>query len=496
MKTSDVPVIEMRGIHKFFAGVHALKGVSFDLYPGEIHALVGENGAGKSTLIKIMSGVYDASDGEYFIDGKPADIKQPNDSIEKGIGVIYQELNSAKYLSVAENVFFGRLPSRHGRILWSRLYKDTEKYLRDVNLNVSPRMKVQFLSVAQQQLVEIAKALSLNAKVIVMDEPTSALSPKEIECLFEVIRNLASQGVAIVYVSHKLEEIFALADRITVFRDGAVIDTVAKTDVTPEQLIEMMVGRKMTDMFPPRTRVPGEIMLEVNGLSSDEVTNLSFNVRKGEIVGFSGLMGAGRTEMTRVLFGIDRRTEGTALLDKKPIPPNSPTEARKMGIGLVTENRRDEGLLPVLSVKKNLTVATLEQITGKLFHIQRGKELAEVTKMVDQLSIKTPSLDQLISKLSGGNQQKVLLGRWLLKENLKLLIVDEPTRGIDIGAKAEIYSILDELAKKGLSVLIISSELPEILGMCDRIYVMKEGRISGEFTAEEANEKVLLTSAI
>lgn len=496
MNTTGTPIIDIRDMHKYFAGVHALKGVSFNLYPGEVHALVGENGAGKSTLIKIMSGVYDSTEGIYMINGEPANIHGPNDAIEKGIGVIYQELNSAKYLSVAENIFFGRLPTKYGRVLWKQLYKDTIRYLDMVNLFVSPSMKVQYLSVAQQQLVEIAKAISLDAKVIVMDEPTSALSPKEIESLFSVIRSLTARGVAIIYVSHKLDEIFTVADRITVFRDGAVIDTVDKSEVDEARLIEMMVGRKMSDMFPPKNRTPGEIMLDVQHLSSDNVTDLTFNVRRGEIVGFSGLMGAGRTEMTRALFGIDKRSEGTVLLDGVPLKKDSPVAARKAGIGLVTENRRDEGLLPVLSVRKNITIASLEQITGKLLHIRSRTELEEVNRMVDALSIKTPSLEQLISKLSGGNQQKVLLARWLVKENLKLLVIDEPTRGIDVGAKSEIYAILDKLAKNGLSVLMVSSELPEILGMCDRIYVMKEGRITGEFTAEEANETVLLTRSI
>jgi len=493
---SNVPVIQMQDIHKYFAGVHALKGVNFDLYAGEIHCLVGENGAGKSTMIKIMSGVHDASSGNYLIDGKPSGIETPNDAINRGIGVIYQELNSAKYLSVAENIFFGRLPTKRGRVLWKKLNEETKKYLDMVGLNVPPSMKVQFLSVAQQQLVEIAKAISLNARVIVMDEPTSALSPKEIESLFKVVRELTAKGVAIIYISHKLDEIFELADRITVFRDGAVIDTVNAKDVNQEKLIEMMVGRKMSDMFPPKERVPGEVVLNVENMSSDYVTDLNFTVRKGEIVGFSGLMGAGRTEMTRALFGIDARSGGTATLNGKPIPAASPVAARKMGIGLVSENRRDEGILPILSVRKNMTIASLEQISGPAMNILGKKELDEVNKVVDMLSIKTPSLDQYISKLSGGNQQKVLLGRWLVKENLKLLIVDEPTRGIDVGAKAEIYSILDQLAKEGLSILMVSSELTEILGMCDRIYVMKEGRITGEFTADEANEKVLLTKAI
>ena len=489
------PIIEMCGIHKYFPGVHALKGVSFDLYPGEVHALVGENGAGKSTLIKLMSGVYTLDEGAYRFNSSPNRICSPIDAIQRGLSVIYQELNLVASLSVAENIFFGRLPSSGGRVLWKKLFEETRKYLDMVGLNIKPGTKVQYLSVAQQQLVEIAKAISLNAKVIVMDEPTSALSPNEIQYLFNVIRQLQAQGVAVVYVSHKLEEVFTLADRITVLRDGAAVVTVAARSVDQAALIEMMVGRKLIDMFPPKNRTPGNVLLDVQGLSSEKVTNLSFTVRAGEIVGFSGLMGAGRTEMTRALFGIDRRTGGTVTLDGKPIEKDSPVAARRAGLGLVTENRKEEGILSPLSVKKNISIVALDQVS-KLLHINRRKENEEVGKIARTLAIKTPSVDQLISKLSGGNQQKVLLARWLIKHNLRLLIIDEPTRGIDVGAKAEIYEILNNLARKGLSILIVSSEMPEILGMCDRIYVMKGGRITGEFQAEEADEKALLARAI
>jgi ABC-type sugar transport system ATPase subunit len=489
------PIIEMCGIHKYFPGVHALKGVSFDLYPGEVHALVGENGAGKSTLIKLMSGVYTLDEGAYRFNNSPTRICSPNDAIQRGLSVIYQELNLVASLSVAENIFFGRLPARGGRVLWKRLFEDTKKYLGMVGLDIKPGMKVQHLSVAQQQLVEIAKSISLNAKVIVMDEPTSALSPKEIQYLFNVIRQLQAQGVAVVYVSHKLEEVFAVADRITVLRDGAAVGTVAAQSVDQAALIEMMVGRKLTDMFPPRDRTPGGVLLDVQRLSSEKVTDLTFTVRAGEIVGFSGLMGAGRTEMTRALFGIDRRTGGAVTLGGRPIPKDSPVAARKVGLGLVTENRKEEGILPTLSVKKNISIVALDQV-ARFLHINRRKEIEEVRQISAAIEVKTPSIDQLISKLSGGNQQKVLLARWLIKKNLKLLIIDEPTRGIDVGAKAEIYEILNNLARGGLSILIVSSEMPEILGLCDRIYVMKGGRITGEFAAAEADEKSLLAKAI
>jgi ABC-type sugar transport system ATPase subunit len=328
-----------------------------------------------------------------------------------------------------------------------------------------------------------------------MDEPTSALSPKEVGGLFEVIKKLKLNNVAIMYVSHKLEEIFEIADRVSVFRDGSNIGTMLTGEVDQQKLIEMMVGRKLTDMFPVQNRIPGEVMLDVKGLSTDKVTDLNFYVRKGEIVGFSGLMGAGRSEMTMGLFGADKRTSGTVSLGNKNILKDSTAAAHAAGMGLVTENRKTQGLFPNLSVKMNMTIASLDQFS-KLAHIISSREETGTSEQVNKLSIRTPSIHQLITKLSGGNQQKVLLSRWLLKNNLKLLIIDEPTRGIDVGAKAEIYSLMDILAKQGLGILMVSSELQEILGMCDRIYVMKNGKITGEFNREEASETVLLSKAI
>lgn len=489
------PIIEIKGMHKIFPGVHALKGVDLTLYPGEVHALVGENGAGKSTLIKIISGVHDYTRGEYYINGELQQIKEPMEAIAKGISVIYQELNLVPTLSIGENVFFGRLPAKNGRVLWKQLYEDTRKYLEMVGLFVDPEMKLQYLSVAQQQLVEIAKAISLDAKVIIMDEPTSALSPKEIESLFKVVQWLKSRGVAILYVSHKLDEIFALSSKITIFRDGASVGTVLTEDIDQQGLIERMVGRKMSDMFPNKNPQIGETILNVEHMSSEKIQDLSFYVRKGEIVGFSGLMGAGRTEMTRALFGIDRRTSGKVVLDGKELPNFDPAAACKSGMGYLVENRKDFGILPQLSIAKNMTISSLEQIS-KFGHVNQKKEKQDVQKLIEDIHIKTPSMEQLISKLSGGNQQKVLLARWLIKENLKLLIIDEPTRGIDVGAKAEIYSLMNQLASQGLAILMVSSELPEILGMCDRVYVMKEGKITGEFDRAEASETTLLSKAI
>lgn len=489
------PIIQIRDMCKTFPGVQALKGVNLDLYPGEVHALVGENGAGKSTLIKIISGVHDFTEGEYKINGQDADIKKTSDAIEKGISVIYQELNLVSSLSIAENVFFGRLPQKKGIVQWKALYEETQKYMEMVGLHVSPKMKLQYLSVAQQQLVEIVKSVSLNSKVIIMDEPTSALSPNEIQNLFRVMEGLKKQGVAILYVSHKLGEIFAISDRISIFRDGIHIDTVNTGDIDEQQLIEKMVGRKVSDMFPQKEAQFGEKILEVDKLSTEKVHGLSFYVKSGEIVGFSGLMGAGRTEMAMGVFGVDKRLEGSVKIAGKEVARNSPFAAREAGMGLVVEDRKQGGIFPQLSVKTNMTLVSLKQVV-KGFAIQGKKEKNDVQKMVDQLLIKTPNMKQYISKLSGGNQQKVLLARWLMKENLKLLIIDEPTRGIDVGAKAEIYHLIHNLAKQGLAILVISSEMTEILGMCNRIYVMKDGEITAEVDAEEATETLLLDKAI
>ena len=490
------PIIEVKGIHKQFPGVYALKGVNFDLYSGEVHALMGENGAGKSTLIKIIAGAYDYQQGEYRIDGNKVDIQNPLDAINKGISVIYQELNLVASVSVAENIYFGRLPTtKMGRVLWKKLYQNSEKVLEQVGLNISPKTKVQYLSVAQQQLVEIAKALSVNSKVIIMDEPTSAISPNEIENLFKLILKLKENGVGIIYISHKLEEIFKIADRITVFRDGEHIGTEKTSNLDEDGLISMMVGRKMSDMFPKTKAVIGDKILETKSLTTHKVNDISFYVKKGEILGFSGLMGSGRTELAHAIFGADERISGEVWIDGKKLPTNSPVLSQKMGIGLVPENRKDDGILPNLSVKKNITIVSLAQLT-KRGRIDSKEEKSQVLGMIKNLSIKTPTMDQLVAKLSGGNQQKVIVARWLMKKNLKVLIIDEPTRGIDVGAKAEIYTILDQLACSGMAIIMMSSEMQEILGICDRIYVMKSGSIVGEYSREEATQEKLLKDAI
>ncbi len=489
-----IPLLSLSNIHKRFPGVYALKGAGIEIQKGEVHALIGENGAGKSTLIKIIAGAYDFN-GEYQFEGSVIKEITPKKSIDLGISVIYQELNIIPALSVAENIFFGDLPVKFGKVCWNQLYANTEKVIAQVGLKVQPKRQIQTLKVAQQQLVEIAKAISHNAKLVIMDEPTSALSSKEVSYLFQIVKLLQSQGVSILYVSHKLEEIMEIADRVTVLRDGEYIATKEIKETSIADMVHMMVGRELTQMFPQRESPLGDVCFQVQDLSTAMVHNISFHVRKGEIVGFSGLMGAGRTELANALIGADRQLQGDILLDNCQKPPNSTVKARKMGIGLIPEDRKRYGIFADQSVKSNITVSSLEQFL-RFFWISKSEETLAVDQVIKKVTVKTPSLEQLISKLSGGNQQKAIISRWLLKENLKVLIVDEPTRGIDVGAKAEIYELMNNMVAQGLSIIVMSSEMPELLGMCDRIYVMKSGSISGELSKEEVTQEKLLHLAI
>jgi ABC-type sugar transport system ATPase subunit len=387
--------------------------------------------------------VYDF-EGTYLLGAKPAGIQKPFDAIQNGISVIYQELNLVPDLSIAENIFFGRLPSsRTGKVQWKSLYERTSVYLEEVGLRVNPKTKLRYLPVAQQQLVEIAKSLSLDAKIIIMDEPTSALCSGEIENFFGLIGKLKQRGVGIVYVSHKLDEIFAVSDRVTVFRDGTYIGTEPTKNLDHASLISMMVGRELSSLLPRTEPSFGDIVLEVKGLSSPKVSDISFSVRKGEIVGFAGLMGSGRTELALALMGVDQRLRGTITLEGKKLPANDPVRARDMGMGLVPEDRKLFGIFPDLSVKDNISIVSLRELSSRL-GISRTRETESVQSMIDSLSIRTPSMKQLVAKLSGGNQQKAILARWLMKKGVKILIIDEPTRGIDVGAKSEIYKIMDE----------------------------------------------------
>ncbi|HEY8446948.1 MAG TPA: sugar ABC transporter ATP-binding protein [Thermomicrobiales bacterium] len=488
------PLLEMRGIRKVFPGVVALDDVDFDLLPGEVHALVGENGAGKSTLIKIIAGLYRRDGGTMRVDGEEVDFRSPADSIARRIKVVYQELDLVPGLSVAENVFLGGYPKTpRGLVDWPALRQQTVEVLSHLGLNIDPDRPVGELRVAEQQLVEIARAISRQAQILIMDEPTSALSPAEVEFLFGVIERLRQRGVGIIYVSHKLDEIYRIADRVTVFRDGKRVVTKAIKETTPHDLVAWMVGRELSEFFPKTPPQIGRPLLEVRNVSGSGVHDVSFTVHEGEVVGVFGLMGAGINTMGRVLFGASERTSGSVQLDGVEISPGSPADAIRKGLGLLTESRKDDGLVLPLPVKTNMTLASLSRFAD-FGWIRSRKETRAASDYVKRLAIKTPSLRQPVRFLSGGNQQKVLMARWMLLD-LKVLILCEPTRGIDVGSKAEIYRLIDAMAHRGLGILFMSTEVPEILGISDRILVMREGRITAEFTRAEATHERLIAAA-
>ena len=497
MGSDGKKIIELENISKLFPGVKALDQVQLTIREGEVHALMGENGAGKSTLIKVIAGVYKPDGGSYRIDGREAAIQNPHDARQAGISVVYQELNMVSDLTVAENIFFGNYPRKKKHLVdWKALNEAARQILDEMEADIDPSAKVGYLPVGKQQLVEIAKALATHPRVLIMDEPTSALSVKEIEHLYSVIRKLKKKGVAVIYVSHKLDEIYAITDRITVMRDGQYIGCSNTADLPENELIKMMVGHEVGDAAKRDSYCSGntqEKLLEVQDFSTDRVKNISFSIGKGEIVGFAGLMGAGRTELAKGIVGVDRRIHGSVRIEGKELPKNSPASAKKAGIGFVPEDRKQSGIIAGQSVGFNISVSALGQVSHHA-SISKKKEAQEIQAQIESLAIKTASDKVKIETLSGGNQQKAILSRWLMKKDLKLLIIDEPTRGIDIGAKAEIYSILDRLARQGVSIMLISSEMPEITGLCDRVYVMNNGRIRGELKHDEmeiTQEKVL-----
>ncbi len=491
--SASIPILQASGISKFFPGVVALDNVDFDLLPGEVHALVGENGAGKSTLIKVLAGLYPYDAGELRVNGQAVRFNSPADSIAQRIKVVYQELDLVPNLSVGENVFLGAYPkTRAGTVDWTALYNKTHDLLEELGLEIDPHTLVGDLRVAEQQLVEIGRALSRNARIIVMDEPTSALSPSEVLKLFGVIRRLKERGVSLVYVSHKLEEIYQIADRVTVFRDGKRIATQALEGTTPRDLVTLMVGREIKDLYPKTPSKIGEPILQATALNGAGIVDLDLTVHAGEVVAVFGLMGAGVHTLGKLLFGAESNS-GQISVAGKPLTPHSPQAAIKAGLGLLTENRKEDGLVLPLSVQSNMTLAGLGKFASFSW-IHRAAEQKAATRYVRELAVKTPSLRQQIRLLSGGNQQKVLIGRWLLR-NLQVLILSEPTRGIDVGAKSEIYRIIDEMAHRGMGILVLSTELPEVLGIADRILVMREGRITGEFSRSEANQEKLMAAA-
>ena len=481
-------VLSLNHINKSFPGVHALDDVSVDFYKGEVHGIVGENGAGKSTLMKILSGVYSMDSGEIKINGKPVRIKNPQDALNHGQSIIFQEFNLVDALSVMENIFLGRLSNTSGTwINWKKIQNDTIQLLKQIGFDIDPSIPVKELSVAQKQIVEIAKALSYNAQIIIMDEPSAALTSAEVESLFGIVRSLRDKRVTVIYISHKLEEVFEICDRVTAMRDGKVINTYNTSSVTRSALIKDMVGRAVDQEYPQRQSldVPqnNPVVMEVSKLSKDGVFHdISFSLHKREILGFAGLVGSGRTEVMRAIFGADKLNSGEISINGKKVVAHTPVESITNGLSFLTEDRKTQGLLLQLSLTKNISIVNIRKLARYHFINQR-KEKRISERYIQELQIKTPSTEQKAVFLSGGNQQKVVLAKWLFAD-CDIIILDEPTRGIDVGAKREIYSLMNQLVDEGKSILLVSSDLPELLAMSDRVIIMSEGSICGELSGE------------
>lgn len=483
-------ILQLEGISKSFPGVKALENVHFELRPGEVHALLGENGAGKSTMIKIVSGVYRPDSGTIRVGGQEVIFNNPRESQERGIATIYQELSLYPELTVAENIFIGHAPrNRFKMIDWGTMERRASEILTSLEIHdLDVTRKIGGLTVGNRQRVEIAKALSQDAKILIMDEPTASLSEADVQRLFEIVGLLRERGVGIIYISHRMEEVFKLADRVTVLRDGHYVDTKNVSDVTEPQLIQMMVGRTIDQLFPKLPAEIGEPILEVRNLQRTPMTRgVSFTLRRGEIVGMAGLVGSGRSEVAQVIFGITPAESGEILIDNKPVRIRHPEDSMKLGVAYVPEDRGTQGLIRPMPIRENVSLASLKMLSRGSF-IDFGAERRLAAEMITKLGIRAYSIEQIVNKLSGGNQQKVVVSKWLAREP-RILIVDEPTRGIDVGAKAEIHRLISELAQRGLAILMISSELPEVLGMSDRILVMREGKIAAEFSREEATQE-------
>ena len=488
-------LVEMKGITKRFPGVLALNDVKFNLRAGTVHSLMGENGAGKSTLMKILAGVYTLDEGQIFIEGKPVKIVDPRSGLDHGIAMIHQELSFIPELSAAENIYLGRELRGPGGIVSKRKMADAAREVFERwGIKLDPNTQMKDLSVAQAQMVEIAKAIAFDARIIIMDEPTSAITEREVAALHRIIGKLREAGTAIIYITHKMDEVFAISDEITIFRDGTWVATEAAKDMTRDSLISLMVGRELTQLFPKSEAKIGEVVLEVSKLNRGrQVKDVSFQVKRGEILGFAGLMGSGRTEVLETVFGIYPAESGTIKIKGKEVKIREPHQAIEAGIGLLTEDRKKTGIMGVLSVRDNMSMAALSKfaIGGVLRKSMIEKQCEEQRQA---LALKTPSLNQQIQNLSGGNQQKVLLSRWLLTDP-DILIIDEPTRGIDVGAKSEIHRLMSELAKQGKAIIMVSSEMPEILGMSDRVVVMCEGRLVGEVSRKDATQEKIMELA-
>ena len=494
--TNQSVILRMTHLSKNFPGVIALDDVYFDLVKGEVHILLGENGAGKSTLVKILSGAYRKTSGQIFLDGEEVDIRNPRHAKALGISTIYQEFNLVPHLTAGENIFLGQEPIwRMGIIERKRLFSAAQELLNNLGIKINARSLVKELGVAQQQMVEVAKALSLEAKILIMDEPTSALTEPEIEELFATIHRLTNQGVSVIYISHRLEELFAIGDRVTILRDGKHIGTYPIAKVTRPELIRMMVNRELKEQFPKQKAQKGEEILRLEGLNKkDELHEIFLSLYQGEVVGIAGLLGSGRTALARVIFGVDKIDSGEMYINGRRYDIHSPRNAINLGIGFLTEDRKSQGLVLNLSVKDNVCLPSLDRFSRFGF-VNQKKEYRATDRYIKELHIKTPSLNQKVMFLSGGNQQKVVLSKWLCSQ-ADIFIFDEPTRGIDVGSKVEIYQLMNQLTAAGVAILMISSDLPEILGMSDRILVMHRGRITADFSAEQATQEKILQFAL
>ena len=488
-------ILELRNISKSFSGVEVLHEVSFALRPGEVHALLGENGAGKSTLVKIITGVHQPDQGEILLNGEPVHFSDARDSRQAGIAAIYQELSLFPDLDVAENIFAGRQPvTGGGRVDWRRLYAEAGKLLESLGVTLDLKQKARTLSIAQQQMVEIARAFSINAQILIMDEPTSSLTLHEVDDLFRLVRRLRTDGTAVIFISHRLEELYALADRVTVLRDGSYVGTKPTKEVTRDDLIRMMVGRTITNLFPKQDVKPGEVVLKVENLTrAGSFYDVSFELRRGEILGLAGLVGAGRTNVARAIFGVEPPTAGRIEVEGRTVAIRSPQQAIGLGFAYVPEDRQLHGLIPAMPLTPNISLAMLPH------YAQRGwlrdkRERKSAYEAAVQMEVRANNVWQLARELSGGNQQKVVLAKWL-STNPRILILDEPTRGIDVGTKAAVHGLMSKLASEGMAILMISSELPEILGMSDRVLVMREGHVTGHFTRAEATQENIISAA-
>ncbi|MBC5582470.1 sugar ABC transporter ATP-binding protein [Anaerofilum sp. BX8] len=484
----------MTNIHKRFPGVYALKGAKLRLKAGEVHALVGENGSGKSTLLNVLGGILSRDEGEIRMNGEAVEIQGVLDAQRAGISIIHQELVLVPYLSIAENIYINREPMKNGMVDYGTLYENAQKFIDELGLDLDAREKVVRLTIAQQQMVEIVKAVSFNAKIVAMDEPTSSLSDKEIDALFANIRSLKARGIGVIYISHRLSELTAIADTVTVLRDGEMVATKAVSETNNDEIVRLMVGREVTNYYTRTYNPPGETMLKVEGLSSNKVKDVSFEVHRGEILGFAGLVGAGRTETMKAILGLDERTKGRVTLLGKPLDAREPMAAYRRGIAYIPENRREEGIIPLQTIRFNMTLKVLGDFI-KGIRVDRSREREITDRYIRELSVKTPSQLARLQNLSGGNQQKVIIASWLAARP-ELIIMDEPTRGIDVGAKAEIYALMNDLARQGIAIIMISSELPEIINMSDRVVVMREGTVSRVLERPQLSQEEIMKYAV